>query len=112
MGSLKRWVKVGQGEFHKWMEPGESLEGIWRGQKDGQYGPLGLMDVETGRVSFPLHTALLQRVEGIRSGADVRIEYLGKRLSKGGREFKAFDVFVADPQKDLLEPGEAEEPEP
>src|SRR5262249_40584182 len=36
MSSLKRWVQVGQGQFIKWTEKGQQLEGIWRGQKDGQ----------------------------------------------------------------------------
>lgn len=106
----KHWIKVGQGDFHKWTEPGDAVEGLWQGQRDGQYGPLGMLDQESGkRISFPLHTALLQRVEGLRKGAEVRIVYLGKQQSKGGREFKAFDLFVANPQTDLEEPSEAAE---
>lgn len=96
MGSLKRWTQVGQGQFHKWVEPGEKLEGLWQGTKDGQFGPLGMLELPDGsRLSFPLHTALLQRVEAIEEGAEIRIVYLGKQISKNGREFKAFEVFVA-----------------
>lgn len=110
MASLKRWVQVGQGEFFKWTEPNQAIEGVWQGQTDGQYGPLGLVDADTGgRVSFPLHTALLQRVENIKKGAEIRIVYTGKQQTKDGkRTFKAFDVFVANPEKDLVEPAEAE----
>lgn len=105
----KRWVKVGQGNFLKWTESGQAIEGIWRGQHDGRFGPLGLLDTAQGRVSFPLHTALLQRVENLQVGAEVRIEYQGKQQTKDGqRTFKAFDVYVADPQKDLIEPEEGE----
>lgn len=97
MSSLKRWVQVGQGQFIKWTEKGQQLEGIWRGQKDGQYGALGMMDTNDGRMSFPLHTALLQRVEAIKQGAEIKIVYNGKHRTKDGlKEFKAFDVFVAD----------------
>ena len=101
MTNLKRWVQVGQGEFMKWTEDGQTIEGIWRGQKDGTYGPLGLVDADKGRVSFPLHTALLQRVENIKVGAEIRIEYVGKQQTKDGkRTFKAFNVFVADPENE------------
>lgn len=103
MGSLKRWTQVGQGEFHKWTEPGDALEGIWRGSHDGQYGPLGSLDTAQGRVTFPLHTALFSRMEGIKEGAEIRIIYNGKATSKGGREFKSFGVFEAR-YEDIAEP--------
>jgi hypothetical protein len=106
MASLKRWVQVGQGQFVKWTEKGQELEGAWRGQKDGQYGPLGLLDTAEGRVSFPLHTALLSRIHGIRDGAEIRIIYTGKQMTRAGREFKAFEVFVASAEDLLDEPSE------
>lgn len=96
MSSLKRWRQIGQGEFHRWTEKGDSLEGLWRGQRDGQYGPLGTLETEQGLVSFPLHIALLQRVEHVREGSEIKIVYTGKHVSKGGREFKGFEVFVAE----------------
>lgn len=96
MSSLKRWRLVGQGQFHKWAVPGEALEGIWQGQRDGQYGPLGMLDTSDGRLSFPLHTALLDRLQQVREGAEIRIVYTGKQIAaKSGREFKNFDVFVS-----------------
>src|SRR5262245_9777236 len=96
MSNLKRWRQVGQGQFHKWETPGDELEGIWQGQHDGQYGPLGTLDTRDGRITFPLHTALLERLQLVREGADVLIRYTGKQTSKAGRLFKGFDVFVAD----------------
>lgn len=105
MSSLKRWRQVGQGQFHKWETPGEALEGVWQGQRDGQYGPLGILDTSEGRLSFPLHTALLDRVKQIREGTEVRIVFTGKQTAKNsGREFKAFDVFVAS-DEDLAADG-------
>ena len=90
-----KWVQVGGGNFHKWTEPGQSLEGLWRGHKDGKFGPVGMLDTREGRVTFPLHTALLSKMEEIASGAEVRIVYTGKQVAKGsGNEFKAFDVFT------------------
>lgn len=95
--SLKRWRQIGQAEFVKWTEPGQAIEGFWRGQSDGKFGPLGTIETATGRLSFPLHTALVHRVEDMPDGAEIRIVYTGKQSTKDGqRTFKAFDVFVAE----------------
>jgi len=95
MASLKRWRQIGQGQFHKWETPGEELEGVWMGTHDGRYGPLGTLETPTGLVSFPLHTALFERLKRVREGGDVLIRYTGKQTSKAGRVFKHFEVYVA-----------------
>ena len=95
MASLKRWRQIGQGEFHKWDTPGDELEGLWRGTHDGRYGPLGTVDTAGGLVTFPLHTALFERLKRVREGAEVLIRYTGRQTSKAGRVFKAFEVYVA-----------------
>ena len=46
-------------------------------------------------MTFPLHTALIERLKRVREGAEVLIRYTGKQTSKAGRMFKAFEVFVA-----------------
>ncbi len=96
MGSLKRWRRIGQGEFRKWEQPGEEFEGMWRGAHDGRYGPLGTLETSKGLITFPLPTALLERIRRVREGAQVLIQYTGMQTSKTGRPFKGFDVFVAD----------------
>jgi hypothetical protein len=104
--SLRRWTKVGgsgDGSFVKWDKDGQSLEGKWRGTKVGQYGDLGMMELTDGKhVTFPIHTALADPVKRFREGAEVQIVYTGKVMGKNGREFKAFDCFVANPD-DLIE---------
>jgi hypothetical protein len=95
MTSLKRWRRIGRGQFHKWETPGDELEGIWQGPHDGRYGPLGMVATPEGLVTFPLHTALLERLKRVREGADVLIRYTGRQTSKSGRVFKAFEVYVA-----------------
>jgi hypothetical protein len=95
MTSLKRWRQVGQGQFRKWETPGEELEGTWQGQHEGLFGPLGTLETAEGRITFPLHTALLERLKLVREGSEVLIRYTGKQTSKAGRLFKAFDVYVA-----------------
>ena len=95
MASLKRWRQIGQGQFHKWETPGDELEGVWMGPHDGRYGPLGTLETPAGLVSFPLHTALFERLKRVREGGDVLIRYTGKQTSKAGRVFKHFEVYVA-----------------
>ena len=95
MSSLRRWRQVGQGQFLKWETPGQELEGSWKGQHDGLFGPLGTVETAEGRITFPLHTALLERLKLLRAGAEVLIRYTGKQTSKAGRTFKGFEVFVA-----------------
>src|SRR5437763_4919224 len=95
MASLKRWRQIGQGQFHKWETPGDELEGVWQGPHDGRYGPLGTVETREGLVTFPLHTALIERLKRVREGEEVLIRYTGRQTSKAGRVFKAFDVYVA-----------------
>ena len=95
MSSLKRWRRVGQGQFHKWEQPGEEFEGTWRGMHEGRFGPLGTLETSNGLMTFPLPTALLERVRLVREGAQVLIQYTGMQTSKAGRPFKGFEVFVA-----------------
>jgi hypothetical protein len=95
MTSLKRWRQIGQGQFHKWETPGDELQGRWQGPHDGRYGPLGTLETPEGFVTFPLHTALIERLNRVREGTEVLIRYTGRRTSKAGRVFKAFEVYVA-----------------
>ena len=102
MSNLKRWRQIGQGQFHKWETPGDELEGVWQGAHDGRYGPLGTLETPAGLVTFPLHTALFERLKRVREGGDVLIRYTGKQVSKAGRVFKHFDVYVAGDDPLLL----------
>jgi hypothetical protein len=91
MSNLKKWRQLGQGAFTKWTDEGQKIAGLWLGKHDGQYGPLGSVQTSEGKVTFPLHTALLDLIE-LPEGAEVRITYLGPKLSKAGKTFKAFTL--------------------
>ena len=95
MSIIKLWRQIGQGQFHKWETPGDELEGAWQGSHEGRYGPLGAVETTAGLVTFPLHAALVQRLQHVRIGADVLIRYTGPQTSKAGRLFKGFEVFVS-----------------
>jgi hypothetical protein len=95
MSSLKRWRRVGQGQFHKWEQAGEEFEGTWRGAHDGRYGPLGSLETSEGLITFPLPAALLDRLQRVGEGTEVLIQYTGLQTSKAGRSFKGFEVYVA-----------------
>ena len=96
MSSLKRWRRVSQGQFHRWETPGGAFQGIWRGIRDGRFGPLGVLDTDQGLVAFPLPAALRVRLVQVHPGSLVLVRYTGLQTSTSGRIFKAFDVFVAN----------------
>jgi hypothetical protein len=56
-------------------------------------------------MTFPLPTALLERLRMVREGAEVLIQYTGMQTSKAGRPFKGFEVYVAG---DGMQEGSAE----
>lgn len=98
MTNLKRWVKRGfEGSLMKWETEGQEVEGIWRGTRTGRFGDLGTVETPAdGRVTFPVHTALAFLIEGLKDGDEVRIIYNGKINNPAtGREFKSFDLYVA-----------------
>src|SRR5260370_17822578 len=95
MASLKRWRRVGQGQFHKWEQAGEEFEGTWRGAHDGRYGPLGTLETSEGLITFPLPAALLDRLRRVGEGAEVLIQYTGTQTSKAGPSFKGFEAHLA-----------------
>jgi hypothetical protein len=94
MSSLKRWRRIGEGQFHKWETPGEELQGLWRGVHDGRFGALGTLETADNLLTFALPVALRDRVLRVPMGADVLIRYTGLQTSKAGRVFKGFEVFV------------------
>lgn len=108
MTSAKRWKQLSGGTFFKFSTPGDSLEGIWHGTQDGKFGENGVVEVvgdPTPKI-FSLNAALKDLVR-VPKGTEVRITYTGKQMSKGGNEFKAFDVLVED---GVDVPGDENEP--
>ena len=110
----KRWHPVGSsGNFMKWTEKGQFVEGLWEGTTAGRYGDLGIVKQADGiKVTFPLHTVLADRLKRIREGAEIHIEYLGKDKNKKGVEFKNFEVMVGNPEDILTVEAESEEEPP
>jgi len=104
MSSLKRWRRIGEGQFHKWETPGEELEGVWRGVHDGRFGILGTVETADDLWTFPLPVALRDRLQRVRVGAEVLIRYTGLQTAKTGRMFKGFEVFVPGDEAGV-EPG-------
>ena len=93
----------------KWTELGQQIEGTWRGKRDGEFGPLGVLDTIDGERVFPLHTVLFNEMEKRAEGDRIRITYDGEMPSskRPGKNFKAFTVEV---ERDI-EGGDAD-PEP
>lgn len=105
-----KWKKIGEegtgeSEFFKWERQGQEIEGIWKGKTDGKFGPIGWVEDEqdSSQRSFPLHTVLLNKLEDVGEGTLIRIEYLGKKSGKNGREYKNFNVYTSDTSNDARE---------
>ena len=96
MSSLKRWRRVGEGQFHKWETAGDEVQGVWRGAHEGRFGPLGTLEAVDAVITFPLPAALRTRLQHVKEGVEVLIRYTGLQTSKAGREFKGFEVFVEE----------------
>ena len=102
MGAMKRWRNLGGGEFYRFTEVGQCLEGIWRGTEPatGRYpGENGVVELPDGSiVKFRLSTTL-KDLTRVPIGTDVRITYRGMGRSKAGNQFHAFTVQVDDAAK-------------
>ena len=97
MSNEKRYRQLGGGDFFKWTDAGQELEGIWRGQHDGKFGALGTITTPDGDKVFPLHTALLNMVEQFKEGQGIKLVYKGSKLNpKTSREFKDFDIYIVE----------------
>ena len=104
-----RWRRIkSNAKFMKWDEPGQAIEGTFKGLHEGTYGQLGTIQTADGEIQFAVLTALAC-LEGVQDGQMVRIEYLGEETSKAGRQFKAFAVDVLDEE---TAPAEAQEKVP
>src|SRR5260370_12042062 len=95
MSSLKRWRRVGQGQFHKWEQAGEEFEGTWRGAHEGRYGPLGTLETSEGLITFPLPAALLDRLRRVGGGAEALIHHTAMPTSQTAPSFKRFPASLA-----------------
>jgi len=69
----------------KWSETpvGTVYAGIYNGMRAGQFGPLADVHTEDeGDLALPAATVLHRKLSCVRTGAFVRIEYLGMQKSK------------------------------
>lgn len=92
--SETKWQPVGGGQartFHKWTEPGEVLEGVWRGTVSGKFGLNGWLDTQDGDVQVSL-SAGLRDLEEVPTGTRVRITFVKWAVSKGGNRFRLFTI--------------------
>lgn len=87
------WAPVADGEIEGWAE-GKVVVGRFVKLKQGQFGPLLVLDdgQETRVLGVP--TILATKLEGLRVGDGVYIECLGQQVQpKSGRAAWAFEVM-------------------
>ena len=95
------------------MPVGTELVGLYRGAQDGQYGPVGTLDLPDGTAQrFAMPTVLARRLSAVDPGQLIRVIYLGTRPGKGDKphayhvfevDTKAPDFFPAEPGADGAE---------
>lgn len=105
MTNLKKWKKhegSGGSNFFQFENNGDEIEGLWKGVigKSPTYGtPIGGLDTVNGPISINLSMGLINQVEEIPSGTEIKVVYLGSKLNpKTKQHFKAFDVFINEEQ--------------
>jgi len=105
--NMKRWRSLRRnGEFIKWTEPGQVVEGVFLGIEKSDWREIGRVNAEGGPVAFSLTTALAGPLRKVNTGQSVQIQYVGEKMSKAGRMFKDFNVSVLvedeDPEQEAL----------
>ena len=80
--------------IQKWQTIGQTVEGVYRGQREGKYGPLVVIQTPAGEVVYGAKAVLKSKLTTVKVGDLVRIEYLGKRKSAAGTEYGDFKVMV------------------
>jgi len=106
MSNLKKWVKhesSGGGSFVKFEKEGDSVEGLWEGivGKSQKFNtPNGSIITEEGTKLVSCSTGLINQVEDIPAGTEIKIVYAGyKKNDSSGRDFKSFDVYINEEQE-------------
>lgn len=86
------WKKV-TGDFFKFADAGDKLEGIWQGVREGRYGDNGAVMTDDGERLFGI-TKVLEDLKRFPVGTRVRIVYTGEGESRDGTRFKRFEISV------------------
>ena len=110
----REWFSVpepgdtGTGRFLSWSKVpvGTEVTGKWLGVRDGEYGPIGAIELPGDRVQrFALPKILLTRLSIVDPGVDIKIIYLGTQVSKKDVVYHTFEVLSSMP---IMLPGAAE----
>src|SRR6266849_8929873 len=98
----REWFRVlepgdnGSGRFLSWTKVpiGTEVTGKWLGVREGEYGPIGAIELPGDRVQrFALPKILLTRLSMVDPGVDIKIIYLGTPVSKKDVVYHTFEVF-------------------
>ncbi len=93
---MTEWKKVesNSGEFWKPSKEGEAVEGIVKGELNGDYGrQLKILQKDNKEVITPSHAILQNQLSEVKTGDDVRIVFIGTKPTPKG-EAKNYEVFT------------------
>ncbi len=80
------------------MPVGTEVTGKCLGVRDGEYGPIGAIELPGDRVQrFALPKILLTRLSIVDPGVDIKIIYLGTHVSKKDVVYHTFEVLSSTP---------------
>ena len=93
--------RVTGGESFKFEKPGQKLEGVYRGNRKGEFDGKEIVihrieDVNN-KVWEVWESKALEPLSSLPKDAIVTIEFLEKKKGKRGRTFKVFDIFSSEP---------------
>lgn len=101
MADADGWEPVSGGSFIKW--EGYPVDGVvigtYLGSREGEFGPIGEVMTEQGKVAFGMNTKLRGDMANVAVGQEVRIQYLGKAKTKAGKLYHNFHVAQRTPEK-------------
>lgn len=91
------WQQVTSGgTFFKFENPGDALEGVLTGSRVGEYGTLYQLTKQDGtQVEFGDSYILKETLPKL-IGRVIRVEYKGKKPTKGGKTVRDYAVSVSD----------------
>ena len=90
------WKESRAGQFGNlvnWDSEGVILEGIYEGQHEGKYGMLLDVSNPHGFFSASCTIMLVQKLESIPVGSEIRITFTGYLKTKNGHNLKDFEVL-------------------
>jgi len=78
--------------FIPWRKPPQRRRGVFKGKREGKFGPLADLLTDKGLISVSLPKYLEEKIDKLTVGDLVVIDYTRDKTSQRGFEYRSFDV--------------------